>query len=96
MKKVITWFAIMLFSSSILFAQKTAVEYLNAMGTEFKAIQSATWDYTKSAANNKSARKTNKRLPTTNNKQHTKKGGVRKIEQGERCASRLSFYGNCQ
>ena len=51
---------VMLLVSNIVFAQ-SAVEHMNAMSTEFKAIQSSTWDYTKSAANNKSARKTNKR-----------------------------------
>ena len=51
-----------IFLSTNLSAQNTkaAVEYLDPMGKEFKAIQSASWDYTKSAANNKSARKVNK------------------------------------
>lgn len=41
------------------FAQN-AVEYMNQIGNEFKAIQNATWDYTRSVAKNKSARKVDK------------------------------------
>ena len=39
---------------------QNAVEYMNQIGTEFKAIQNATWDYTRSIAKNKSARKVDK------------------------------------
>lgn len=39
---------------------QTAVEYMNKIGTEFKAIQNATWDYTRSVAKNKSARTVDK------------------------------------
>ncbi len=41
------------------FAQN-AVEYMNQIGAEFKAIQNATWDYTRSVAKNKSARTVDK------------------------------------
>lgn len=63
MKKFSIYFSLVLLSLNFSFAQGTtsAVDYLNAVGLEFKAIQSATWDYTKSAANNKSARTTNKK-----------------------------------
>ena len=37
-----------------------AVEYMTAVSGEFKAIQNATWDYTRSVAKNKSARKVDK------------------------------------
>lgn len=39
---------------------QNAVEYMNSVSSEFKSIQSATWDYTKSVAKNKSARKVEK------------------------------------
>lgn len=61
MKKLFTCFTILFINFTFLMAQKTASEYLNVMGTEFKAIQSATWDYTKTTANNKSARKVDKK-----------------------------------
>lgn len=43
-------------------AQKfdTPVQYLEYIGKEFKSIQAATWDYTKSVAKNKSAKKVDK------------------------------------
>lgn len=37
-----------------------ALDYMNVISAEFKAIQNATWDYTRSAAKNKSARKVEK------------------------------------
>lgn len=37
-----------------------AGEYLQYIGKEFKSVQSATWDYTRSVAKNKSAKKVNK------------------------------------
>ncbi len=40
---------------------QTAVEYLETVGKEFKNIQENTWDYTKSTAHGKSARKVEKR-----------------------------------
>jgi regulator of RNase E activity RraB len=46
-------------SFSCFFAQNP-VEYMNQVSSEFKSIQSATWDYTKSVAKNKSAKKVNK------------------------------------
>jgi len=63
MKKVLTWVSMIVLSTNVLFGQtgNPALDYLNAMANEFKAIQSSTWDYTKSTANNKSARKTNKK-----------------------------------
>lgn len=42
------------------FSQSNAVDYMQEIGGEFKLIQGATWDYTKSVAKNKSARKVNK------------------------------------
>ncbi|MGV3630471.1 MAG: LIC11966 family surface protein [Bacteroidota bacterium] len=39
---------------------QSPVEYMNQISSEFKAIQGATWDYTKSVAKNKSARKVDK------------------------------------
>lgn len=52
----------LLLSNSICFGQDSqkALEYMNIISAEFKAIQSATWDYTKSVAKNKSARKVDK------------------------------------
>ena len=63
MKMIFTLMLALLFSSNLLLAQNpnAAVEYMNKMSTEFKAIQEATWDYTKAAANNQNARKINKR-----------------------------------
>lgn len=64
MKTTFTWLVALLLISNTIFAQqdlKSPSGYLQTLGNEFKAIQSATWDYTKSAANNKSARKINKR-----------------------------------
>ncbi|MDF2454280.1 MAG: hypothetical protein K0R51_273 [Cytophagaceae bacterium] len=63
MKAIFTLIIGLLFSSSLVLAQDagSAVEYMNKMGTEFKAIQTATWDYTKAAANNRNAGKINKR-----------------------------------
>ncbi|MDB5272936.1 MAG: hypothetical protein JWO58_1303 [Chitinophagaceae bacterium] len=62
MKIIFAWVSIFIISTNLL-AQTTnpALDYLNKMGVEFKSIQSATWDYTKSAANNQNARKINKR-----------------------------------
>jgi hypothetical protein len=62
MKKIIIAITAILLNTN-LFAQNTkaALDYLNPLGKEFKDIQSASWDYTKAAANNKSARKINKR-----------------------------------
>jgi hypothetical protein len=47
---------------SMTFAQgaKTPVEYMNQISQEFTAIQSATWEYTRSVAKNKGARKVEK------------------------------------
>ncbi|MDB5257392.1 MAG: hypothetical protein JWM14_2087 [Chitinophagaceae bacterium] len=63
MKTIFTLILGLLFSCNILMAQNpsAAVEYMNKMSTEFKAIQEATWDYTKAAANNQNARKINKK-----------------------------------
>jgi len=63
MKIIFTFIVGLLLSSSIGQAQNTnaAVDYLDKMGAEFKAIQVATWDYTKAAANNRNARKIDKK-----------------------------------
>jgi hypothetical protein len=63
MKTIFTLCLITLFSIHTLIAQQanSAVGYMNTMGAEFKAIQTATWDYTKAAANNKNARKVSKK-----------------------------------
>lgn len=63
MKKLLLSISTVLIVSSNLLAQggETAGQYMEKVGKEFKEIQAATWDYTKSAANNKSARKINKR-----------------------------------
>lgn len=49
-------------SSSLSYAQNAekALEYMKTISAEFKMIQSATWDYTKSVAKNKGARKVDK------------------------------------
>lgn len=54
---------IVIFFTNTLSAQdfKTPTGYLEILGNEFKAIQNLSWEYTKSVANNKSARKTSKR-----------------------------------
>ncbi|MFN5417510.1 MAG: hypothetical protein ACK5B9_10670 [Flavobacteriia bacterium] len=57
MKQIITSLAL-IFSFTLL--AQSPVEYMNQISSEFKAIQSATWDYTKSVAKNKSARKVDK------------------------------------
>lgn len=56
MKK--TTIIIALLSSSISFSQTNSnpVEYMDEISSEFKLIQSATWDYTKSQAKNKGAK----------------------------------------
>jgi hypothetical protein len=63
MKRIFTLITVIAFYSANVFAQnsQSAVEYLNLLGNEFKQIQTASLDYTKAAANNKSARKINKR-----------------------------------
>ncbi len=63
MKLILSFITVMLLNANLLLGQSgnAALDYLNKMGNEFKAIQSSSWDYTKSAANNKSARKTDKR-----------------------------------
>ncbi|TNE55064.1 MAG: hypothetical protein EP338_04960 [Bacteroidetes bacterium] len=43
-----------------IYAQQTPIEYMQSISGEFKKIQGATWDYTKSVAKNKGARKVNK------------------------------------
>jgi hypothetical protein len=48
-----------LFTSS--YHSQSAVEYLETIGKEFTEIQKNTWDYTRSAAHGKSARKVEKR-----------------------------------
>lgn len=50
------------FLTFVSFSQNSqkAVEYMNVISGEFKAIQNATWDYTRSVAKNKSARKVDK------------------------------------
>lgn len=60
MKKLIL-FTFLLASSNI-FSQSTSnpVAYMNEISSEFKNIQTATWDYTRSVAKNKSARTVNK------------------------------------
>lgn len=50
-----------LVAGSMTFAQgKSAVEYMNQISQEFTAIQSATWEYTRSVAKNKGAKKVEK------------------------------------
>lgn len=63
MRTIFTLIVGLFFSSTSLLAQNpnAAVEYMNKMSTEFKAIQETTWDYTKAAANNQNARKINKK-----------------------------------
>lgn len=58
MKKQFLFIALISLSFSVL--SQSAVDYMKEIGGEFKLIQSATWDYTKSVAKNKSARKVNK------------------------------------
>lgn len=60
MKKIIALtFTIATFTS---FSQSASnpVDYMNEVSSEFKSIQTATWDYTRSVAKNKSARKVDK------------------------------------
>lgn len=59
MKKNILFIALL--TTTLSFAQTTTnpVEYMNQISAEFKLIQSATWDYTKSVAKNKGARAVN-------------------------------------
>lgn len=61
MKKILI-ITVLIFSSTITYAQNSqkALEYMNVISLEFKTIQSATWDYTKSVAKNKGARKVDK------------------------------------
>jgi hypothetical protein len=47
--------------SGFTFSQSAAGEYLDVIGKEFNEIQKNTWDYTRSAAHGKSARKVEKR-----------------------------------
>lgn len=58
MKKLLLAGVIATFSATT-YAQN-ALEYMNTIGAEFKAIQNATWDYTRSVAKNKSARTVDK------------------------------------
>lgn len=58
----ITLIACIAFCSTFSFSQNAqkALEYMNSISSEFKTIQGATWDYTRSVAKNKSARKVDK------------------------------------
>jgi hypothetical protein len=60
MKKTILLLSLLISTFSIGQTTKNALDYMNVISAEFKAIQSATWDYTRSAAKNKSARKIEK------------------------------------
>lgn len=54
--------SVLLVAVNISFGQDSqkALEYMNVISAEFKNIQSATWEYTKSVAKNKSAKKVEK------------------------------------
>ncbi|MCD6069407.1 MAG: hypothetical protein K0S33_4233 [Bacteroidetes bacterium] len=60
-KKTIAAVAIVITSLTATIQAQTAGEYLETVGKEFENIQTNTWDYTRSAAHGKSARKVEKR-----------------------------------
>lgn len=57
MKKILCCMSLGL---SFMLSAQSPVDYMTQISSEFKAIQTATWDYTKSVAKNKSARKVDK------------------------------------
>lgn len=59
--KLSTVLAAMALTFTLNLHSQTAVEYLETVGGEFNNIQENTWDYTRSAAHGKSARKVEKR-----------------------------------
>lgn len=61
MKKILIFGCIAL-CNTMSFAQdaQKALNYMNVISTEFKSIQSATWDYTRSVAKNKGAKQVDK------------------------------------
>jgi hypothetical protein len=61
MKKAILAALMLQWATNIGYAQASAGDYLDLIGKEFNEIQKNTWDYTRSAAHGKSARKVERR-----------------------------------